>query len=132
MVLYTLYLKNRGKPEAEFYLEEIFRRLNNPKGLTFNCDFRVMRNIVDWKGEDFSDFYGIFNSEKLLRNECLIKTAICQINSKKPFEEILENLKLIRCDWHLKEIYDFKDYHFFERTINSAKGEGQCHHERQN
>lgn len=68
MVLYALYLKNRGKPEAEFYLEEIFRRLDHPKGITFNCDFRVMRNIVDWKGRDFCDFYGIFNSQKLLRN----------------------------------------------------------------
>lgn len=68
IILYTLYLKNTGKPEAEFYLQEILRRLNKSKKRTFNCDFRVMRNVVDWSESDFCDFYGIFNSEKILRN----------------------------------------------------------------
>ena len=35
---------------------------------------------------------------------------IWQINSKKPFEEIFEHLKEIKCDWTLKDLYDFKDF----------------------
>lgn len=62
MVLYTLFLKNRGKAGSDFYLQEIIHKLDNSQGVTFNCDFRVMRNVLDWNGEDFVDFYGIFNS----------------------------------------------------------------------
>ena len=83
IVLYTLYLKNRGKPEAGFYLKEIRRRINSPEGLTLNCDFRVLDSVIDFQSDSFTGFYGLFNSPLILNNDCILKQALLDLSERK-------------------------------------------------
>ena len=111
VLLYTLYLKHRAKPEADFYLGEVLERLKSPQ--TFNCDFRVFSNSVDPDGWSYSDFYGILNSPGVLRNECYLRQILSNLLAKKPVEEAVALVKEVRADWKVSDIYSFDDFSFF-------------------
>lgn len=72
MLLYVLYMKNKGKDNCEFYLKEILERIKeftqnkNNKKLTFNADFKVFKNTIDFSNNSYGDFYGIYNNSTIL------------------------------------------------------------------
>lgn len=72
VVLYFLYQKYRFYTGSDYYLQRINDRINKfvtkQKILTFNADSKVLANDL-FEEFHFADFYGIFNSYKLLQAE---------------------------------------------------------------
>lgn len=84
--MYVLYLKNRGKPNCEFYLHFIRDKLAALPGnkVTLSCDGRVLSNTCDRDFPEFVDFYGIYNNPHLLLTEVQIKLLMINLASAKP------------------------------------------------
>lgn len=83
-------MKNKGKQNCKFYLLEILNRIqdNKDKMFSFNADFRTIRNIIDPTGNNFVDFYGIYNNYRVLQTECQIRLLLNSILSADSEESI--------------------------------------------
>lgn len=57
-------------------------RINQNKGrITFNSDFKIIKNVIDPNGQPFVDFYGIYNNKQILENQCKIKLLLLNLVS---------------------------------------------------
>lgn len=82
MLLYVLYLRNRGKVSSVYYLREMLERIGEVgkegKELSFNADGDVFRNlgVFGVECEGFGEFYGVYNNVDVLELECKIKLLL--------------------------------------------------------